>query len=164
MNFDRFTIEAAKRGRRRRNRPPDPGPELYPEHLLIALLKQEDGVVPALVQRVGPAAGAGREARRGAARQAPRPRIHLPWASPRPAPGPRGPSRKGADDGRPEYVLGRARRSPSTPMAPAVCSRPPASIASACSGPPNGRARQHPRAEPGSREPVRGPRRSTPAI
>ncbi|MCB9544718.1 MAG: ATP-dependent chaperone ClpB [Myxococcales bacterium] len=54
MNFDRFTIKAREAvAAAVEHARQTQAPELYPEHLLIALLKQEDGVVPALVQRVG---------------------------------------------------------------------------------------------------------------
>src|SRR4051812_20824959 len=54
MRTDRFTTksrealaDAQREAERRGN------PELYPEHVLLALLKQDGGVVPALVQKAG---------------------------------------------------------------------------------------------------------------
>jgi ATP-dependent Clp protease ATP-binding subunit ClpB len=59
MQPDRFTIksqeaiQAAQRlANERRN------PEITPEHLLAVLLEQEDGIVPGILQKIGPAAGA----------------------------------------------------------------------------------------------------------
>jgi len=54
MQFDKFTIKAREAVAASIESARQAGaPELYPENLLIALLKQEDGVVPSLVQRVG---------------------------------------------------------------------------------------------------------------
>ena len=60
MQPDRFTIksqeaiQAAQRlANERRN------PEITPEHLLAVLLEQDDGIVPGILQKIGPGAGAG---------------------------------------------------------------------------------------------------------
>jgi ATP-dependent Clp protease ATP-binding subunit ClpB len=59
MNFEKMTVkarDAVASGLERAQR--DGAPEMYPEHLLIALAEQDDGVVPALLQKLGRKPGA----------------------------------------------------------------------------------------------------------
>ena len=54
MQFDKFTIKSREAVAAAIESARQAGaPELYPEHLLIALIQQEEGVVPSLLQRIG---------------------------------------------------------------------------------------------------------------
>ena len=54
MNLDRFTLKAQEALQKTAQAARADGhPEVTPEHLALALLEQEEGVVPALLERVG---------------------------------------------------------------------------------------------------------------
>ncbi len=73
MNFEKMTIKAREAVASALERAQETGaPELYPEHLLLALLDQEDGVVPALLQKLGRKPGALTQAAEEALRKRPK--------------------------------------------------------------------------------------------
>ncbi|HKC26184.1 MAG TPA: ATP-dependent chaperone ClpB [Thermoanaerobaculia bacterium] len=63
MNFDQLTLKAQEAVRRTLQSAREAGnPEVTPEHLALALVEQEDGTVPALLERIGiPAESAAQE-------------------------------------------------------------------------------------------------------
>jgi ATP-dependent Clp protease ATP-binding subunit ClpB len=63
MNFDQLTLKSQEAVRRTLQSAREAGnPEVTPEHLALALIEQEDGTVPALLERIGiPAESAAQE-------------------------------------------------------------------------------------------------------